>query len=448
LEWDAGYGFHGIPTAQVVDVTHAPGDTLEPHSRSGCTTVRDGIRPVLRNTKMIRPRCVFRLTTMLPIIVLAVGAAAQEPDFALTHGPYLQQVTETSVMIVWTTNDRAASWVEYGTGENLESFPTYGSVVQTAKSSSHGLVDAYTTLHRVLITGLRPAAQYRYRVFSKQILQFQPYEVTYGASTASGVHRFTTLKLDKDSFSFVVLNDIHQDTVKLDGLLRDIPWGEIDLVFYNGDLIDYYEDDSQLFDGFLDTSVRHFARETPLILVRGNHETRGKNARRLLDFFPTRNGRFYYSFNQGPVHFIVLDSGEDKEDSHPVYAGLAVFDQYRQEQADWLRRDIETAASRTARFRVALFHIPPFGARGHGATHVGETWNELLNEAGVDLVLSGHTHRFSRLSPEPGKNMYPVLINGNDMLTRVDVSEDRLQVLVTQLGGGIVDTFTIMAQSR
>jgi predicted phosphodiesterase len=397
---------------------------------------------------MTKHGCEFTFAAILATTTLAFGAAAQEPDFTLTHGPYLQQLTETSVMIVWTTNDRAISWVEYGTGENLGSFPTYGSVVQTAKSSSHGLVEAYTKLHRVLISGLEPGAQYRYRIFSKQILEFQPYEVTYGASTASGVHHFTTLDLERDSFSFVVLNDIHQDTTELDGMLRDLPWGEIDLVFYNGDLIDYYEDDSQLFDGFLDTSVRHFAREIPLILVRGNHETRGKNARRLMDFFPTRNGRFYYSFNQGSVHFIVLDSGEDKEDSHPVYAGLAEFDQYRQEQADWLRRDIETVASRTARFRVALFHIPPFGGRGHGATHVSETWNELLNEAGVDLVLNGHTHRFSRLDPEPGKNMYPILINGKDMLTRVDVTENRLKVMVTQLGGGIVDTFTIMAQGR
>jgi 3',5'-cyclic AMP phosphodiesterase CpdA len=186
----------------------------------------------------------------------------------------------------------------------------------------------------------------------------------------------------------------------------------------------------------------------PLILVRGNHETRGKNARRLIDYFPTQNDRFYYSFNQGAVHFIMLDSGEDKEDSHPVYAGLAEFDRYRHEQAKWLGRDIETAASRTARFRVALFHIPPFGSRGHGATHVRETWNQLLNDAGVDLVLNGHTHRFSHFAPEPGKNMYPILIKGKDMLTRVDVSEDRLKVMVTRLGGGIVDTLTIMAQHR
>ncbi len=397
---------------------------------------------------MLRRSCEFRFAAFVSATALAFGAHVQEPDFALSHGPYLQQLTETSVMIVWTTNYRAVSWVEYGIGENLESFPTYGSVVRTARSSSHGLVDAYTTLHRVLISGLEPGTQYRYRVFSKQILEFQPYEVTYGASTASSVHHFTTLDSDKDSFSFVVLNDIHQDTTNLEHMLHDLPWDEIDLVFYNGDLIDYYEDDSQLFDGFLDTSVRHFASEIPLIVVRGNHETRGKNARRLMDLFPTRNDRFYYSFNQASVHFVVLDSGEDKEDSHPVYAGLADFDQYRQEQAVWLGWDIETPASRTARFRVTLFHIPTFGARGHGATHVREMWNGLLNEAGTDLVLNGHIHRFSRRGPEPGKNMYPILINGRDMLTRVDVSEDRLKVMVSQLGGGVVDTFTIVAQGR
>ena len=50
-----------------------------------------------------------------------------------------------------------------------------------------------------------------------------------------------------------------------------------------------------------------------------------------------REDKYYYSFNHGPVHIIVLDTGEDKADSHPVYAGLADFDKYRDSQAEWLK---------------------------------------------------------------------------------------------------------------
>ncbi len=57
-------------------------------------------------------------------------------------------------------------------------------------------------------------------------------------------------------------------------------------MFYTGDSIHYY-DDAQIFDGFLDASIDNFARETPLVLVRGNHETQGKYARAFYDLFPT-----------------------------------------------------------------------------------------------------------------------------------------------------------------
>ena len=66
--------------------------------------------------------------------------------------------------------------------------------------------------------------------------------------------------------------------------------------------------------------------------VRGNHETRGRFARSLHDYIATPNGKFYYSFDAGPVHFVVLDTGEDKEDSHPAYSGLTDFTGYREEQ--------------------------------------------------------------------------------------------------------------------
>jgi hypothetical protein len=49
-----------------------------------------------------------------------------------------------------------------------------------------------------------------------------------------------------------------------------------------------------------------------------------------------------------------LDSGEDKPDTSPVYAGLADFDRYRREQAVWLKSHIQTKAFQEAAFRVPL----------------------------------------------------------------------------------------------
>lgn len=375
------------------------------------------------------------------------GASA---ELAITHGPYLQQLTDSSVMILWLTNRKSVSWVEYGKADNLRSFPTYGSVVQTARSSTRGLVDADTKLHKILLTGLQPGSDYRYRLFSKEIIDFEPYEVTFGGTVTSDVYGFTTLDPDKESFSFLALTDIHGDSERLDLTLRPVSWEGIDLVFYTGDSVDYFEGEPDIFSGFLDTSVAHFATQIPLIFVRGNHETRGGFARRLYDYFPTTTGEFYFAFSHGPVRFVVLDTGEDKEDSHPVYAGLVDFDEYRRQQARWLAEEIQSEAFRSATFRIAVFHIPPFGTRErHGVMHVREMWNDLLNEGGIDLVVNGHTHRFARLEPGEGEHDYPILILGRENIAVVSVSPAELSVTVAdEDGGSTVDTFTIPASQR
>ena len=102
--------------------------------------------------------------------------------------------------------------------------------------------------------------------------------------------------------------------------------------------------------------------------VRGNHETRGPNARTLMTYFPHPSGKNYYSFNHGDVHFIILDSGEDKPDTHPVYAGIVDFDNYRTEQAEWLKKDINSEEFKKAKYKIAVYHIPLFtGSTKHGA---------------------------------------------------------------------------------
>jgi hypothetical protein len=47
--------------------------------------------------------------------------AQKEEPLAITHGPYLQLPTSTSMVIVWQTNKKSVSKVEYGTNEKFGS---------------------------------------------------------------------------------------------------------------------------------------------------------------------------------------------------------------------------------------------------------------------------------------------------------------------------------------
>ena len=379
-----------------------------------------------------------------------VGQEGKSEVLSIMHGPYLQNITENSATIMWFTNKNCVSRVEYGTGENMRTFPQWGSLVQTAVRSSFGLVEANTKNHKIVIHNLEPGKSYRYRVISKEIVQFQPYEVLFGSTVVSDIFTFKTLNPLQESTSFYVVNDIHEDAARLDAQIQSVSWDNIDMVFLNGDTIDHFEDEKQIFDGFLDTCVNKFAKDIPFILVRGNHETRGILARHLPDYIPPREDMYYYSFNHGPAHFIVLDTGEDKADSHPVYAGLADFDKYRDLQAEWLKSNAKSENFSSASFQIVICHIPPYTGRteriGYGEQYIKKSWGPILNDSGIDLLICGHTHRFAILQADEEHN-YPIVIGAKDTIIKVFSSQNELTVYVLESDGQIRETFSISSDA-
>ena len=196
-------------------------------------------------------------------------------------------------------------------------------------------------------------------------------------------------------------------------------------------------------------SVKHFAKEKPFIFTRGNHETRGPNARNLMSYFPHKSGKFYCSFTHGNVYFIVLDSGEDKPDSHPVYAGLVDFDNYRDEQAKWLQKEVSKDIFKDALYKIVLIHMPVFsGSKRHGAGEITAKWGSILNEANIDLLISGHHHRYSKIEKTDGKNRFPIIILGQDMIIKTDVSDKQVVLKIKNIKGEDVDRITIPVKHK
>ena len=390
---------------------------------------------------MARVRRVFSVAIVLAWLVELPSAFSQDAEkLNIIHGPYLQAVTESSATVVWFTNRDCISRVEYS--------PADGNDVKAAFASHHGLVDANARIHRIPLTGLKPGVRYKYRVVSREIVKFDPYQVTFGDTIVEGPYFVQTWNPQKGEFSFCVVNDIHEDASRLDSLLNQVPLNTLDIVFLNGDIMNHWSREHQPFDGFLDLCVRRFARETPFVYVRGNHETRGALARGLLDYFPTSDGRYYYVFRHGPVSFLILDTGEDKPDSNKEYSGLVDFDAYRAEQTQWLHRIVQDESFKASRYRVVLMHMPPsVDARAYGASQVHTLWSPILNQASIDLMFCGHTHHFARIDPNESVNCYPILINAPDMVVQVEVSDSRLQATVKKADGQVVDTVAVTPRS-
>ena len=370
------------------------------------------------------------------------------PAAEILAGPYLQNPGPSSVTVMWVTGTAAAGWVEYGMD---------GSAATTVLPVRDGLVEANTRVHRVTLTGLTPDTRYTYRIVTRPIVSFGPYKVDFGEITPSASHTFRTLGAARPSYSFLVLNDLHEDVETMRAHLARASASPYDLVFFNGDSLSHLETEGQVLERCLRPASELFASRTPLFLVRGNHETRGAFARELGRYVELPDGRFYYSFDHGPVHFIVMDTGEDKEDGHWAYSGLTGFDAYRQQEAEWLAREVASPAWRQARFRVLIAHMPFFGnertrVEGHGPADCRIRWGAILNGAGLDLHIAGHTHRTDWVEPAAGASTFPVAVGGgsakgSNTLTRVNVSPDALEVVVTTDAGVEVSRHTVPARA-
>jgi predicted phosphodiesterase len=349
----------------------------------------------------------------------------------ITEGPYLVATSETSASIVWLTDTPSHAKVLYG---------THGDLSTTVEPQVDGLVPVGTR-HVVHLTNLSAGTTYSYEVVSTRVVKLKAYWPDKGRDVRSGPHQFTTLDRNNPTVSFSVVTDTHEDRNRIERLNQTIDWETTDFLVHTGDAFHWIDSEEHLFNAWLRPTIAGLGHNKPLLFARGNHELRGPFARRLADYVPTPEGRFYYSREAGPVHLIVLDTGEDKPDDTNVYAELNRTAPYRAEELDWFRRHVTTTARVSeAPFRVIVMHQPQWGWLADGPT----AWIETANGAGVDLVIAGHRHRFSYSPPGPDvEHAYHLLVVGQDQVARVHATSSELTVTVTDADGSVVHTVVI-----
>ncbi len=347
----------------------------------------------------------------------------------ILHGPYLVAPTETSVVIAWTTDTPCHSKVLYGAGEpSME-----------ANNAKDGMLPVGTN-HAVRITGLKPGQAYHYQVVSTRVVKLKGYWPDKGLSVKSALSTFTTFDENRPSATFYAVTDTHEDTARIDALMKLGDWRNADFLLNMGDAFNTVENEDQLFSKWLDPLMHALGSTTPLIYARGNHDTRGPFARSLSTYVPIEEGRFYYARDIGPVHLVAVDTGEDKPDNTNVYAHLNDFAPYRDQELAWLE-DHTRSSKRMAEapFRIVAMHQPMWGAVQGGP----ERWTEWANRSKIDLVIAGHTHRFAHIKPGERGNNYPILIVGQDQLAKVEVTGSKLTATVLAKDGSVVESFAI-----
>jgi hypothetical protein len=224
----------------------------------------------------------------------------------------------------------------------------------------------------------------------------------------------------------------------------------------------------------------------PLVMVRGNHETYGREWYKYLEYFampePGRDG--YGMFRIGEVCFVVLDFCDDAPNTpQPSTRCFHDFEPYISRQTKWLKRAVKSAVFREAKFRIVLAHGTPVGdSREYLPGHVRQVIDPVFGsrepEAKIHLYLGGHIHRPFRSIPckaacysvcDPRKLQVPhpvigeeyafpvVIMGGPSKITqeifhatciKVDVSENRIDVSSFDINNQEFDRFSIDEEGR
>ena len=358
----------------------------------------------------------------------------------ILHGPYLQAVTDTEATIMWVTDVDALSWVEVAP-EDGKHF--YYKDRPKFYQTFHGK-RVIGTIHQVKVTGLEPGTKYRYAIASKEVIEQKGNRISYGQIVSTNVYRkgaqiIPTLDPKKESIEFVVMNDMHAKNEKMEAYLaHNFDKSKTDMVIFNGDMVSSFPTEDTIFKGFLDTAIKNFASDVPFFYVRGNHETRAKCATKFMDYFPTTTGKPYYSFVHGNTFFLMLDGGEDKPDNNIEYYETAAYDAYRAEEAEWLKKVVETEEFKSAKHRIVFLHMPPVDGHKmwHGTKHIKELFIPILNKANISVMLCGHVHKYSFHNDQAN---FPIVVNSFEDALKVKVNKN-IKVDVVNMEGKVLHT--------
>ena len=330
------------------------------------------------------------ILSVAAIIILGINQFFPLSAYKITSTPMVID-NGNEYSIVFSTSDCGTAWAEY----------TYNGKEYKVYDNTGGRKIGDSKIHSVFV----PYEHLRnntYKIGSTRVIE----EFSYGSRTGKTVKsdEYTFTYNSSENQTWLVISDWHTmlDTAykAIDNLDSDY-----DAVIMLGDASPGVDFEEQVITNTVQFGGEVSEGTKPVLYVRGNHETRGSYAKDL----PTALGmeQFYYTTDIGPYSFIVLDSGEDKDDSHIEYGGMTDYNTYRADMIDWLE-DVEVKNENV----IALSHSWEISSVEEDLSYRG--WSE-LDRLGTRLLLSGHEHKCRFLGEKEGKEkelkqMYPDII--------------------------------------
>jgi hypothetical protein len=336
--------------------------------------------PALRPGENLIAIAVFNTSPRSDDLVLVPFLSINHPP-DIVRGPYLQRGAPDSVVVRWRTSRPSSSEVWLG--------PASGELVPYAGS------EALTTDHEVEVAGLTPDTTYAYAVGDAMRLHAGNHpDQQFTTAPPHGSDKPTRIWVLGDSGTADRAADTVADLYRATtGPRRTDFWMMLgDNAYPRGTDQEYQAAVFDMYPDFLRTSV--------LWPTLGNHDGASADSEAqsgpYYDIFtlPAQGEsggvpsgtEAYYSFDYANIHVICLESHETDRSADGA-------------MMQWLKEDL---ASTSQEWIIAFWHHPPYSKGSHDSddetplVQMREKALPILEEGGVDLVLTGHSHSYER----------------------------------------------------
>jgi PKD repeat protein len=304
-------------------------------------------------------------------------------------------------VIRWRTSEPASSTVLFGPASEVTGGAALGPEPGALTASVHDA--ALTTEHELTLTGLSPNTRYYYAVGHGSGDGFQPLAGDdaghfFDTAPTTGQPKPTRIWVLGDSgWGNNVVRDVRDRYYELTADRHTELWLMLgDNAYPSGT-------DAQHQTGLFDVFGEMLGKSVLWPTI-GNHDSFDSNAGTwpYMDIFtlPTAgeaggepsSTEEWYSFDYANIHFVSLDSA-----TYPMH------DPNFEGMVDWLDVDL---GNTTQDWIVVFFHHPPYSKGAHDSDDLSDSNGRLvemrqqvvpvLEDHGVDLVLTGHSHSYER----------------------------------------------------
>ena len=294
--------------------------------------------------------------------------------------------------------DRSLMGVTWVTLNKNETVVQYGLSADALDMTSTGNLNTYTqagwlgTIHRAIMTDLKPATKYFYRVGSP------------AANSWSEVFPFRTFDPAQAQQTFAVIADMGYGEASDDTIRRladMVDAGTLDVVVHSGD-ISYADGFETHWDVFFN-KVQSIAARVPYMTTAGNHEFWYNFAAYKARFFmPSVGGlqgqgsgdNMWYSWTYGQTRFAAMNSE----------TALDTMD-FHKKELEYFEEEFKAVDRAATPFLVVHHHRPLYCSNEGSCTHDGKVnkltkqGEDLFFNSQVDLSISGHVHEYERTFP-------------------------------------------------